>query len=182
MEEWLDRPSMVLHRGHPLPDLGDHWQVPLRVRSHEDSLSFRRRWWAQYRESTAMDALNITAAPKTRPSIDVLRTRRPELIGIAIRHGASNLRVFGSVARGDADEDSDIDLLVDVDADARGFAYFGMLEDLRRAFESALHHDVDVVDAAALHSMRERVLSEAVPLACRPSTPRTGRVRAVSIA
>lgn len=106
----------------------------------------------------------ITTAATTRPTTDVLLARRHELLDIAMRHGAGNLRVIGSVARGEADEHSDVDLLLDVNAEVRGFAYFGMLEDLRRDFESVLHRDVDVVDAAALDSMREQVLSEAVPL------------------
>ncbi len=106
----------------------------------------------------------ITTAASTRPTMEGLRALRREILDVAARHGASDVRVFGSVARGDADERSDVDVLLDVDAEARGLAYFGMLEDLRRDFESVLHRDVDVVDAASLNSMRERVLSEALPL------------------
>lgn len=93
-----------------------------------------------------------------------LRAHREEILRIAAAHGASNIRVFGSVARGEADRDSDVDLLVDVIADANGFAYFGLVEDLRRALTTALGADVDVVDSAALRRMREQVLREAVPL------------------
>lgn len=46
-------------------------------------------------------------------TIEMLRGRREEILQIAARHGASNVRVFGSIARGDAHPDSDIDLLVD---------------------------------------------------------------------
>ena len=68
------------------------------------------------------------------------------------------------MARGDANATSDVDILVDLVADARGFAYFGLLEDLRRAFTDLIGFDVDVVDSAGLRDMRERVLEEAVPL------------------
>ena len=68
------------------------------------------------------------------------------------------------MARRDADATSDVDFLVDLVADAHGFAYFGLLEDLRRAFTDLVGYAVDVVDSAALRDMRERVLEEAVPL------------------
>ena len=93
-----------------------------------------------------------------------LRARRNEILEIAARHGARNVRVFGSVARGDADATSDVDILVDLVADAHGFAYFGLLEDLRRAFTELIGYDVDVVDSAGLRDMCERVLDAAVPL------------------
>src|SRR5712691_4982908 len=70
---------------------------------------------------------------KTKPTMQRLRARRTEIIKAAATHGAHNIRVFGSVDRGDADAASDVDMLVDLVADAHGFAYFGLLEDLRRA-------------------------------------------------
>ena len=48
--------------------------------------------------------------------IEVLRDKRPEILRIATQHGALNIRVFGSVARGEARPDSDIDFLVNVEA------------------------------------------------------------------
>jgi uncharacterized protein len=93
-----------------------------------------------------------------------LRARRDEIQRVTRAHCAQNVRVFGSVARGDANSTSDIDLLIDINADIGGFAYFGLLEDLRRALEELLGCDVDVVDSAALRSMRDTVLREAVPL------------------
>jgi len=98
------------------------------------------------------------------PTLQDLRARRHEILEIAARHGARNIRVFGSVARGDADATSDVDILVDLVADAHGFAYLGLLEDLRRAFTDLIGYEVDVVDSAALRDMRERVLEAAVPL------------------
>lgn len=98
------------------------------------------------------------------PTIADLRARRGEVLQLAAMLGAANVRVFSSVARGEADAESDIDLLVDIIIDARGLAYFGLIEDLRRAFTDLLGHDVDVIDSAALGDMRERVLREALPL------------------
>lgn len=100
-----------------------------------------------------------------KPTLARIRERRADLERVVQQYGASNLRVFGSVARQESDSLSDIDILVDVTADVHGFAYFGLLEDLRRALEDALGGtSVDVVDAAGLQGMRERVLAEAVPL------------------
>ena len=97
-------------------------------------------------------------------TLEALQARREEILRIAAAHGACNVRVFGSVARGDVDASSDVDVLVDVDGAADGFAYFGRLEDLRSALADLLGRDVDVVDSAGLRRMRERVLREAVPL------------------
>jgi predicted nucleotidyltransferase len=105
-----------------------------------------------------------TAQTPGAPRLDDLRTRREEILRIAAAHGASNVRVFGSVARGDAAADSDVDLLVDLEAPPHGFAYFGAMDDLRQDLSNLLGREVDVVDSAALRSMRERVLREAVPL------------------
>lgn len=110
--------------------------------------------------------VGLTAHPVERRGLTLedLRARREEILRIAAAHGARNVRVFGSVARGEADVASDVDMLVDLVTDADGFAYFGLLEDLRRALADVLGHDVDVVDSTGLRGMRERVLREAVPL------------------
>jgi predicted nucleotidyltransferase len=99
-----------------------------------------------------------------KPSLQDLRARRREILDTAARHGARNIRIFGSVARGDADATSDVDILVDIAEDVHGFAYFGLLEDLRRALADLIGYDVDVVDSAGLREIRKRVLEEAVPL------------------
>lgn len=99
-----------------------------------------------------------------RITLPRLRARRDAILRIAAAYGADNVRVFGSVARGDVNAESDVDLLVDITTDAKGFAYFGLLEDLRRALVAALGHEVDVVDSAGLSRLRERILREAVPL------------------
>lgn len=93
-----------------------------------------------------------------------LQARREEILRVAHSYRARNVRVFGSVARGEADSHSDVDVLVDLPEDVTGFAYFGLLDDLRKALRDLLDHDVDVVDSAGLRRMRERVLREAVVL------------------
>ena len=75
------------------------------------------------------------------PLRDDLRRRRDVLLAIASRHGASNLRLFGSVVRGEEGADSDIDLLVDM-AEDRGFGdYLALVEELERV----LARRVDIV-------------------------------------
>lgn len=91
----------------------------------------------------------------------LLRTKASELISAARRLGAANVRVFGSVARGEDGPDSDIDLLVDLES---GTGLIG-LGRLQHAFESVLGRAVDVVPASGLKpSLRTDVLAEAISL------------------
>ena len=77
------------------------------------------------------------------------------------RYGIRNIRVFGSFARGDARPESDLDLLVDYVPGKSGFAFVRFC----REAEELLGRKVDVATEASLHPLiRERVLSEAVPL------------------
>jgi uncharacterized protein len=90
-----------------------------------------------------------------------LQELRTEIIRIAKTHGAVNLRVFGSVARGDAGPDSDVDLLVEMEEDRSFLDLVGLGQDL----EALLHRRVDVLTDAGLHPiLRERVLADARPL------------------
>lgn len=90
-----------------------------------------------------------------------LRRQRGAVIDTAARRGASNVRIFGSVARGDETEESDLDLLVDLDGDVGLVALAG----LAREISEIVGVDVDVVPADLLKpAMRERVLAEAIPL------------------
>ncbi|MBI5525029.1 MAG: nucleotidyltransferase family protein [Deltaproteobacteria bacterium] len=92
---------------------------------------------------------------------DVLKSRRTQVLGIAARHGARNVRVFGSVAKGDSDEVSDIDLLVAFEPGRSLLDHAAMLLDL----EALLGCKVDVVSEKALRPrFRDRVLREALPL------------------
>ena len=88
-------------------------------------------------------------------------SRRAEILSLATQHGASNVRVFGSVARGEDDTRSDIDILVDLEPGRSLFDLGGLLTDLK----TLLERDVDVVTEKGLRSaLRERVLQEAIVL------------------
>ena len=90
-----------------------------------------------------------------------LTAKREDILRIATQHGARNLRVFGSVARGDAEVVSDLDLLVDMEPGRSLFDMGGLLMDL----QDLLGCTVDIVSERGLRPrIRERVLSEAVPL------------------
>lgn len=92
---------------------------------------------------------------------ELIREKRREIIAIAAKHGAYNVRLFGSVARGEADKKSDVDILVDLEPERSLFDLGGLLTDL----EALLDCQVDVVTVRGLRKrMRERVLREAVPL------------------
>lgn len=92
---------------------------------------------------------------------DILRREREQILRIAARFGASNVRVFGSVARGDADAESDIDFLVSLEPGRTLFDLGGLL----MALQELLGCRVDVVTDDGLRDrVRDRVLKEAVPL------------------
>jgi predicted nucleotidyltransferase len=92
---------------------------------------------------------------------ELLREKREAILQIAARHGARNVRVFGSVARGEADEQSDIDFLVEMAPGRSLLDLGGLLMDLREL----LGRNVDVVTDRGLRPrIRERVLNEAVTL------------------
>jgi predicted nucleotidyltransferase len=87
--------------------------------------------------------------------------KRDDILRVAAHRGASNVRVFGSVARGDNDADSDVDFLVEMEPGRTLFDLSGLLLDL----ESLLQVHVDVVTERGLRpKVRDRVLSEAQPL------------------
>jgi hypothetical protein len=92
---------------------------------------------------------------------ELLRAKRDEILQIAASHGARNLRVFGSVARGEADEQSDIDLLVEMEPGRSLMDHAALWLDL----QALLGRKVDVVSDRGLKPrIRDRVLAEAVPL------------------
>jgi hypothetical protein len=102
---------------------------------------------------------------KTRPQQgkrhQLLDEKREEILRIAAEHGASNVRLFGSVARGEDDDESDIDLVVHLASDRSLLDHAALLLALR----SLLGLDLDVVTERGLKSeIRERVLREAVPI------------------
>ena len=90
-----------------------------------------------------------------------LKEKRQQILSVAAKHGASNIRVFGSVARGQAGPASDLDLLVDMRADHSLLDRVSLILDL----EEVLGQKVDVATERVLRpELRARVLREAVPL------------------
>ena len=91
----------------------------------------------------------------------LLNDKREEILRLAALHGARNVRIFGSVARGEAGPDSDLDVLVDMEPGRSLFDMGGLLTDL----QDLLGCKVDVVTEKGLHwYVRASVLEEAVPL------------------
>lgn len=92
---------------------------------------------------------------------EFLQSKREAILRITEKHGALNVRVFGSVARGEADDSSDIDFLVDMGPNRSPFFPGGLIADL----EDYLGRKVDVITEKGLRErIRESVLREAVPL------------------
>lgn len=88
----------------------------------------------------------------------LIEQHRAAIRALAARRGIENVRVFGSMARGDADAESDIDLLVALPPGRSGLALGGLLMDV----QELTRHRVDVVTEAGLHpALRERILREA---------------------
>ena len=84
-----------------------------------------------------------------------------EILELAGKHGMTNVRDFGSMARGDAETDSDLDLLVDCEEGSSLFDQVGFKQEL----EERLHRSVDVATPKSLHwCIQDKVLAEAEPL------------------
>jgi uncharacterized protein len=93
--------------------------------------------------------------------IEELRAQRAEILRLAAAHGANNVRVFGSVARGEADAMSDVDFLVEMSSGRSLLDLGALLQDLR----NLLKQPVDIVTERGLKArIKDRVLREAVPL------------------
>jgi predicted nucleotidyltransferase len=92
---------------------------------------------------------------------ELLKDKRYEILAIDARHGAHNLRVFGSVARGEAGPESDLDILVEMEPGTSLLDHVALMQDL----EDLLQRKVHVVSERALHwYIRDRVLAEAISL------------------
>ena len=90
-----------------------------------------------------------------------LQNLRPEVLAVARRHGATNLRIYGSIAKGQEHSGSDLDLLVDLAADR---SLLGLIR-LRQDLEDLLGCPVDVTEAEMLHPLiRSEILNQALPL------------------
>ena len=92
----------------------------------------------------------------------LLEEKRQEILRLAKKHGAFNVKIFGSVARGEETEDSDIDFLIDYDL-SKISPWFpvGLIEDL----EKLLNRKVDIVTTKSLHYfIRDKIINEAIDL------------------
>jgi predicted nucleotidyltransferase len=120
------------------------------------------------REAAVQAALRALADPEVSerlsyrehpPTLDELRARRDEILAVAASWGATNVRVFGSVARGEATDGADVDLLVDLERERTLLDLGGLVMDLRDLLGVPVDVGTDVKPR-----IRERVLAEAVPL------------------
>lgn len=105
--------------------------------------------------------LEVVARPRApRPTIEALRARRGEIIDAVESFGGRNVRVFGSVARGEAHDGSDVDLLIDVPA-GTGLVTVGRIAD---AIEAIIPWRVDVITNGTARGRMTHVLDEAITL------------------
>jgi predicted nucleotidyltransferase len=92
---------------------------------------------------------------------ELLESRRNDILNLAATHGAKNIRIFGSVARGEGGPGSDVDLLVDMEEGRNLLDLVGFWQDL----EALLDRRVDVItDGGISPYLRERIHAEALPL------------------
>lgn len=94
-------------------------------------------------------------------SINDLKVKRDEILRISKKYGAYNIRIFGSVVRGEANKDSDLDILIDLEPDRSLLDHAGLLMEL----QELMNCKVDVVTEKGLRQrIRENILKEAIPL------------------
>ena len=92
---------------------------------------------------------------------DLLRSRRDHILDVAAQYGAHNVRVFGSVARGEAGPESDIDFLVEMERGRSLLDLIGLSQEL----EELLQRKVDILTDGGLSPyLAQRIHAEAVPL------------------
>lgn len=103
----------------------------------------------------------MAASTAATELMELLREKREDILRATARHGAYNVRVFGSVSRGEAGADSDVDFVVEAGSERSSWFLAGLVVDL----EDLLGRRVDVATPDALHwFIRDRILSEAKPL------------------
>lgn len=90
-----------------------------------------------------------------------IQNKQPEIIKTAAKYGASNIRIFGSYARGEETPDSDLDLLMDINSDISLLDRIALMQEL----EDLLGLKIDIAKPENLHELiRDKVLTEAIPL------------------
>jgi len=96
----------------------------------------------------------------------LIAEKKDAIKSVCAKHGACDVRVFGSVARGDFDDKSDVDILIKLDSsNMEGMTYFRVLEDIHEELEALLGRPVDVVDEKGLKErLKADVLAEAIAL------------------
>jgi uncharacterized protein len=92
---------------------------------------------------------------------DLLRDKREDILRITWQHGARNVRIFGSVARGDAGSESDVDFLVRLEPGTTLLRHAALIRELKRLLGREVHV---VSDRALRQKIKDRVMREAVPL------------------
>ena len=94
-------------------------------------------------------------------TIDLIQSKRDDVLKVAQKHGVTSVRVFGSVARGEESGDSDVDLLVTTGPEVSSWFPAGLILDL----EKLLGRHIDIVTESGLNPLlRDQVLAEAVAL------------------
>jgi uncharacterized protein len=103
----------------------------------------------------------MSETTRTPPTLEDLRQRRDEIIALMHKHGASNVRVVGSVARGDAGPDSDVDLLISFPPNRSVFDLVGLWLDIKEL----LGYEISLIpDSTSNEQFLQSVLEDAVAL------------------
>ena len=95
-------------------------------------------------------------------TLEELRQYKPQILALAEQYGVENIRVFGSVARGDADEDSDVDLMIHTTEKCKGFDFITF----KQSLEGLLKRSVDLVEVEFVKNRlrKKYMLEDVVPL------------------
>jgi uncharacterized protein len=141
-------------------------QAELLERAVDEYVEHHREQFVQ-RMERAHEALlggktsSLASSATAQGDLRRLRAQRQQILGCAADHGARNVRVFGSTARGESDASSDVDLLVEMEPGRTLIDLVGLWQDL----EDLLGAHVDVLsDGGVSPHLRERIYAEAVPL------------------
>ncbi len=94
-------------------------------------------------------------------NIGEVKAKREDILNIAKKHGAYNIRIFGSVVRGEAKQDSDLDVLIELEPNRSLFDHAALMVEL----QEIMNCKVDVVTEKGLRArIRENILKEAMPI------------------